>query len=334
MMCVILTSQVLGGWEPWVGIRELESKSVAIIAGSVLEVQRVQLVGTGADGSREFRITTTMSSDVVIKGDVAESVLAIENVCSDSDDDPRPTINLQKGEQFVAFLSSKAGKYSFTSVWRPGFRVSGSAIAKYKGSKCDLQNLLVLSLDENDRACAKDAMIALQDMGSRSHLQRIDALSKCDDPVIRGYALAACLKQGMAAHLRDAMGYIDQIPDTEENTRAKAEIIMSIDRVTDKTSLPDLHKLLSHSRPEVRRSIALSIRNIESSESIPHLITALDDSDDSVRWICLSALESILGPRETDEESVVYTRQEYSAALKAWKTWWQTEDAAKYKAAQ
>ncbi|HEY6183281.1 MAG TPA: HEAT repeat domain-containing protein [Terriglobales bacterium] len=199
----------------------------------------------------------------------------------------------------------------------------------------EFEKFVLVCLNDSNSKVVCDAMNVLEEMKSQEAKSRIELLTKSADPVICGAALAYFLKLGQGTYLREAVEYLDKQPQNMENDSVRIDILMNIGRVNDPKSLPILHGLLSSARVELRRVAATVIRNCESQDSVPFLIRALDDTDEGVRWICLGTLDTILGPRETEDAGeVVNTPQNHGAVVKAWKTWWQSEDAAKYKVAQ
>jgi HEAT repeat protein len=128
------------------------------------------------------------------------------------------------------------------------------------------------------------------------------------------------------------------VPEVQE---ARVEVYRQMLQLKDPKLLPYLHKMLSDKNSSIRKAAAISIRQIaegkseqEMTASIPHMIQCLDDEDGDVRHFAATTLNAVLGHPELDGKLLTYTADEIDEVANFWKTWWQTEDAAKYKTAQ
>lgn len=261
---------------------------------------------------------------------------------------PLPPITLQGGEDVLAYLVKKDGRYTFANLWRPYELVSQSAIDAAKGtSDMDFEGFLIKCLDEQNAVKVCRAIKLLEEGRSAKSLSRIEQLSQSSDKIVRGRALAFCLRATQKSEvLQKAVQYIDdtepaEVPVLPEIQEQRGEIFRQIINLKDPKLLPTLHAMLSHSNNSIRQEAAIAVRQIaegkseqEMAATVPHMIRCLDDADETVRHFAATTLNAVLGHPELNGKLLQYTPDDISEVANFWKTWWQTEDAAKFKTAQ
>ena len=322
---------------PSANVRYLENKPTDIIIGTVSDVQRTTVKQPLVRGSEEILIVT-MANELTLKGSGGNQAITIEYHWHRDPDTPLPEYVINKGDHLIAFLVKREDKYTFTQSNGSIKHASVAAIALAAASPMDLEGFLIASLGDKDPAAVCDSLHLLHEMTSERAISQFVKLSTSSDPLIRATAIACGLKAGNGDCLPKAVEFLGQAVPSEVES-IKSDIIMSIAELKDKKCLPILHKLLSEDsesqdHESVRRASIMALRKIASAESVPYLIRLLDDKDDTVRYLSVLTLNAVLGQPELDGKLLSYTRDNYGELVNAWKIWWQSEDAAKYKTAQ
>lgn len=352
--CGVLALKCMSHPVPVVRIATLEENSTLIVAGAVIESTKTSSPDNSILGGESVKFKTVLSCDLILKGH-SESRVSIETEWKYSPVDPVPTIALPKralkqGDHIIAFLVESKGQYTFTDLWRPFHRISSSAVNAAKEKETDLETFIMICLDDSNPSTVCEAIDVLSDMKSEQLMTRIDSLVRSRDPLVSGAALVNSIKAGKGQYLTNALDYIENVANTPETASAKLDIVAYIGTLKDRACLPILHKLVSENSQSLdqenrkccngsysgglRRSAMQAIHNTACEESVPCLIQALDDKDEEMRYSAALALNKTLGHPDNGDGLLKFDRKDYGAIVTFWKTWWQTEDAAKYRTAQ
>jgi hypothetical protein len=350
----LLTMPSVGDVPPHIRLQEVFDQAEYVIVGNVREAQIAEMAGTQTDTSHKtFR--AILKCELQLKGNLREETVTIQCEWDQHTAMSAPPINLRGGEDIMAYVVRKDKEYTFANLWRPYEFVSRSAINVGSGNSLDFEQFLLRCVDDQNATNVCQSIKLLEEVGSTNALLRIDKLTQSVDMVVRGRAVAYCLAVGQGSgYLQKALDFLEASDPSDavaaddlaaqkinEIQAQRVEVYRQLLQLKSPELLPALQKMLGNKSASIRKAAAISIRQVaerarenDMETSVAYMINCLDDSDATVRYFAAMTLNKVLGHPEIDGRLVNYSADDCREIVEAWKMWWQTEDAAKYKAAQ
>ena len=105
----------------------------------------------------------------------------------------------------------------------------------------------------------------------------------------------------------------------------KRRIVNEFVFIRDPALVPRLHLLLKHEDDFLRANVAASLRNIQSSSSIPYFVDGLEDRNRKVRYHCMMGLAKFFKKYVRCAPSYDKFLENESKYISLWKDWWEKE---------
>ena len=330
---------------PYISFQDLLSKSDFICKGEILQVDKIgESEERAIDGRLLRKIDTKVALvgiDRILKGNETEKTINVEFEEVSLTNVFLPRMTLKKGEYVLLFLKREGGRYKLTFKYYGNFRakipVSKSNMeieAEGSNPSALVQQELFNSLKIKDPNVILPLLEALGEIKSKAAIMHIENLLDSNDVAVKGLALSTLIKIGSIDHIAEAISYIDE-QQVAKAQGLKARIIYVLETIRDPNAVPELHALLKHQNPLVRREVARGLRQIKSQSSIPFFVDGLDDSNVNVRYQCMMGLAEMIGKGKGWKvgnwgPSYRLFLQGQSKYILFWKNWWEEKGKARF----
>lgn len=306
----VLVSLLLVSSTAWAGIiaplrlAELVGSSDLIVIASVATIDNTGDVSLTINGITVPATThvARLVIDHTLKGPSDPTTVECSFVM------PRVPIGyglLTGGAYRLVFLKQDAGRWVFTNPSYPSLPAvpSRSVVGRTDFAR------VVAALGNVLDSPAVDAVEKRQIIGHLSRAGLPEAIAelrrtvKNSDETVRLSATGALLAHGGIDSLFAAeAALMNPSPAVPEDVLQ--DVRVGIRAVTDTGAIPALGRLLTAGAPETRLAAAAALRANRTAAAIPHLVTALNDTDAEVRYTAVIGLaeatkDSAHGPSRT-----------------------------------
>lgn len=231
----------------------------------------------------------------------------------------------------IVFLKRSENGLELTSPYYPSFPAapehSNTSNQPFDGVVAEIAG--VLELHGASEAARTEAVWALRTVtGTRSALHALE-LAAASDPSIKVKlsSAAALLAHGDMSPLASAESALanPSIPDDLRQNLASA----IYEGVRDEAAIPTLTRLMAIQDVRVRRAATMALRNTGSANAAGALLTALQDTDEEVRYYAVIGLAEIT--RQTDWRPLRSTFHENGKLyVDHWKNWAESGGPGKF----
>jgi hypothetical protein len=105
-----------------------------------------------------------------------------------------------------------------------------------------------------------------------------------------------------------------------ENSKMRSSAAFVLGQIRDKKALPELIDLTEDDNKLVRFESARAVLEIGAWDTIPLLLSGLEDEDPQIRYLCYETLNRNTG--ESFGYDHVSTEEDRLRAVKKWQAWW------------
>jgi hypothetical protein len=202
------------------------------------------------------------------------------------------------GEYRLFFLNSTNSGYVFTSPYylslpaAPGRKVNSSDIVTEVVGQ--LENVINSG---SHRGAKLEAIHALSTVNTNAATNALKGIATNDDIVVRFSGATELLRRNEISSFNFVQGVLVK-PDSMPQYLIHNANYAIRDGVKDPAAIPVLRSLLKHPSDETREAAAEALLHTGSSAAIPGLLTALNDSNNEVRFIGVLGLSEITQQRK------------------------------------
>ena len=267
----------------------------------------------------------------VLKGDVQKKEITIRFFLSFGWNSAYLDLPLSNHPLLVFLKKYKDDTYSLVQS-------SGSLIelpdAPYNFSEtADLQDkiktILVQGLEKGDRRFAEDAVYILRQLD----IPPDDLLSLYKDLTKK----AKSDTKGLILEKRIALGdasVLDDILDISRDAKYAESVFVNSFEMTKLASPKNVRRfieLLSTQNQTFKEGAILTLAKMKEKSAIPHLIKALDDGNQNIRYRAVIGLAEITDRYQDFAPAIDLFCQNEKQYVQRWKNWWENEGKAEYE---
>ncbi len=254
------------------------------------------------------------------------------NIKSDRPCVPYPCyVSIDEDDYGLFFLEPENGEYVLADQYfgkLPAPRYVPPSLPETTDPLALLEYDLKATLSETNRAEVLPAVQLLGSLRKVDSTEELKRLVPTGDKEIEGSVYLALMKVGDYTLMEQAATFLESVFEDPGLQSLQVQLGLAIWNIRDEAALPALHKLARSNKLSVRQAAMQALRNIESPRSVPILVSRLEDTDQDVRYLAVSALERTIthnvGPTKD------YFRENEQKYLTQWKNWWSTEGKKEY----
>lgn len=163
-----------------------------------------------------------------------------------------------------------------------------------------------------------------QAVTARSELSEPVALDEIhtpamNDPVRR----LAWVVVALANQQPEALQMLTELPENSNlrNSELWSQLVRRVSELRQAAAVPDLAQLIQSSNSALARAAVVALRQLHDRSTIPHLVAALDNADQQVRYQAVMGLAELEPGVNGGPAWSVYQSDE-QRYLQMWKRWW------------